>query len=118
MLDYWGGLWHNGIVVTSVPAPNPNMNAVLNMSLGEGLQVYKSWLRTPEYVEAFNTSITSPALDINLEHAIINTITKQASLIPVIEWGDSAAYLSYVMDANIGSTIILGWSPEVTWLDK
>ena len=79
----------------------------------------QSWLRTPELIQSYHTALSSPTTDIKLVRNATDMITKDVSLIPVIEGLTGIAVQSYVMDAGI---LARGnqqyWNVEDTWLNK
>jgi hypothetical protein len=77
----------------------------------------KAWLRTPEFLELYNKTMTSKEADSKLMWDVSNYMTSEAIVIPVM--CGSTAYLSapYVMDGDFYSR---GgdWAPESIWLNK
>jgi peptide/nickel transport system substrate-binding protein len=114
--DYIFGKWNNAILYSSKQG---TINYSTSMArLAPDYLGYKSWERTPEYIEAYNASISSRATDINLMRGMIETIAKQASLIPIVESGKGMAYQPYVMNSGAEEIATADWIPAQTWLNK
>jgi len=110
--------WKNAYVFQPF-AGFPNWNYTLNFYFGPTTANNKSWLRTPEFLDAFNKSVTAPTPDVGLMQATSDTMTKQASVIPAIEAGRGWAYQPYVMNAGILERGLSPyWKPEQAWLNK
>jgi peptide/nickel transport system substrate-binding protein len=116
--DYMTGKWQSSLLVTPIPGSN-NYNFSLNRWLGPSSPFFKSWQRTPEFIQVFNASVNSPAADINLEKAVVDQVAKDCSLIPINEGGRAWVIQSYVTDAGCHSW---AWGPYFTphqaWLNK
>ena len=80
--------------------------------------VGQSWARTPEWMQAYQTTLSAPKIDATLIRAALGVITNDVSLIPVCEAGGGRADASYVV-ADIGQR---SFSPfynvEGWWLNK
>jgi peptide/nickel transport system substrate-binding protein len=96
-----------------------NWNSTLAFSFQPGLQFQNGvWLRTPEFIQLYNASMTSRAADLNLIHAVNNYLSQGAQVIPVFNGGSGFAYNSYVMDAGWSERFSWGWKVEELWLNK
>jgi ABC-type transport system substrate-binding protein len=97
----------------------PNWNYTLQFYFAPNSVNNKSWLRTPEFLEAYNKTITSPQPDVKLMQATSDIMTQQASIIPVMEAGRGWAYKPYVMNAGLLERGLSPyWKPEQAWLNK
>jgi ABC-type transport system substrate-binding protein len=114
--DIWFGTWHNAVLYMTIPS-FPNYNFVLNWWFAGG-KMFKSWLQTPEYLQAYQASSNSPYPDSNLMRAVTDTWAKQASVIPIVEGGSGMTWPSYVMGTHVGERRVPAFSPETTWLNK
>jgi len=75
------------------------------------------WLRTPEFIELYNKTLSSPTMDVNLIRAATDYLSKEAKIIPVLCGGTGYAFLPYVMNGGWNDRGA-GWNPEEIWLDK
>jgi peptide/nickel transport system substrate-binding protein len=95
-----------------------NWNSALAFSFRPGMTMMNSvWLRTPEFIDLYNTSMNAPEMDVDLIRAVTDYMSEEAQVIPVFCGGTGFAFISYVKGAdwnNWGA----GWKPETTWLDK
>jgi hypothetical protein len=78
----------------------------------------KSWLRTPELIQAAQAAVASPTMDFKLARAVTDLMTRGALAIPVNSFGNGTAYRSYVVpnftQRGIGPELNYGdW-----WLNK
>jgi peptide/nickel transport system substrate-binding protein len=116
--DYMTGKWQSSLLVTPVPGSN-NYNFSLNRWLGPNSPFFKNWQRTPEFIQAFNASVNSPAANINLQRAVVEQVAKDCSLIPINEGGRAWVIQSYVMNAGCHTW---AWGPYFTpyqaWINK
>jgi peptide/nickel transport system substrate-binding protein len=95
-----------------------NWNGALSFALRPDLMMMNTvWLRTPEFIELYNTTLSSPTMDIDLILAVTNYLSEDAQLIPVFSGGTGFAYSSYVMDGDWHNREA-DWNPETIWLDK
>jgi ABC-type transport system substrate-binding protein len=95
-----------------------NWNGALSFALRPGLTMMNSvWLRTPEFIELYDATLSSPTMDVELIRAVTNYLSEEAQIIPVFSGGSGFAFQSYVMDAEWNNREA-SWSPELTWLDK
>lgn len=109
--------WNNGAILMPILFAG-NFNGALSRLSPES-PFYKSWLRTPEFTEALNATLTSPAPDIELARAVTDIISKDASIIPLYEIAPGNASWPYVMDIGFGERgghAFLNY--ESAWLDK
>jgi peptide/nickel transport system substrate-binding protein len=96
-----------------------NWNGTLAFSFQPGLPFQNNvWLRTPEFIQLYNASMTSQAPDLNLIRAVNNYLSQGAQVIPVFNGGSGFAYNSYVMDAGWSERFSWGWKVEELWLNK
>jgi peptide/nickel transport system substrate-binding protein len=108
--------WPEGTILFSVvPSGDPNFIGgfdYLSSTIG------KSWERTPEWVQSYQTITSSPRPDVNLIRQAADAMTREASIIPIIEGGSTHAAQAYVQIKlyNRGSTPF--WNTEEVWLDK
>jgi peptide/nickel transport system substrate-binding protein len=110
--------WKNALVFQPF-AGFPNFNYTLQFYWAPTSVNNKSWLRTPEFLEAYEKSLTSPEPDPALMRAVTDIMTQQASIIPVMEVGRGWAYKPYVMDAGLLERGLSPyWKPEQAWLNK
>ena len=117
MTSYFGAnaTWHNAVLYMSIPS--------IDNSYSLGLQflmnfVGKSWQRTPELLQAYQTSITSPSIDINKIRAVTNMITQDASIIPVFESGSGRIRQPYVIAGYNERGSLAMFNTELFWLNK
>jgi len=97
----------------------PNYNYTLQFYFSQSAVNNKSWLRTPEFLAAYEKSLTSANQDVNLMRAVTDIMTQQASIIPVMEAGRGWAYKPYVMNAGLLERGLSPyWKPEQAWLNK
>jgi hypothetical protein len=75
------------------------------------------WLRTPEFEELYNATLSSPTMDVNLIRAVTDYLSSEAQIIPVLCGGTGYAFQSYVMDGDWNNSGA-GWNPEEIWLNK
>jgi len=95
-----------------------NWNSALSFALRPGLMMMNSvWLRTPEFIDLYNATLSSPEMDVELIRAVTDYMSEEAQLIPVFSGGSGYAFLSYVMDADWNDREA-GWNPEEIWLNK
>jgi peptide/nickel transport system substrate-binding protein len=95
-----------------------NWNGALSLAFRPGMTNQNQvWERTPEFIELYNTTLSSAQPDVKLMRAVSDYLTKNAEVIPVFNGGSAYAYASYVMDG--------GWygrasdlKPEDIWLNK
>ena len=81
--------------------------------------MYKGWLRTPEFIEAYNATMNSLEPDIQLMRNVTDLLIKQASMVPICEAGKSWALQPFVKgDGFFERSNSPLWKPEQTWLDK
>jgi peptide/nickel transport system substrate-binding protein len=110
------GTWRNAALYMELPAGD-----VYNLG---GLQFTitiagKSWLRTPELMEAYHAAIVSPTPDIELVCAVTDMMTKDALMIPVYEGLTGMALRPDVMDTDIFLRCHPRlWNTEDAWLNK
>jgi ABC-type transport system substrate-binding protein len=80
---------------------------------------YKSWLRTPEFTQAFKASLDSPTADIKLARTVVSIFAKDASVIPVYETGGGSGFKPYVKNGGWGERGMESFiNYEQIWLDK
>jgi peptide/nickel transport system substrate-binding protein len=95
-----------------------NWNSALSFALRPDLMMMNSvWLRTPEFIELYNATLSSPTMDVALIRAVTDYMSEEAQLIPVFSGGSGYAFLSYVMDGAWNNREA-GWDPEEIWLNK
>jgi peptide/nickel transport system substrate-binding protein len=95
-----------------------NWNGALSFALRPGMTMMNSvWLRTPEFIELYNKTLSSPTMDVNLIRAATDYLSKEAQIIPVLCGGTGYAFLPYVMNGGWNDRGA-GWNPEEIWLDK
>lgn len=96
-----------------------NYNYTLQFYFGPTSLNNKSWLRTPEFLTAFDKSVNAPAPNIDLIRAVTDTMIKQASIIPGIEAGRGWGWKPYVMNAGwLERGLSPYWKAEQAWLNK
>ena len=81
-------------------------------------QVGKSWLRTPEWTQAYNAALAAPAVDIKLIRAVTDIMTRDASYIPVTELGTGTDKKPYVVIEYDQRAFMAFQNWEEVWLDK
>jgi peptide/nickel transport system substrate-binding protein len=97
----------------------PNYNYTLQFYFSQTAINNKSWLRTPEFLAAYDKSLTSVKQDVTLMRAVTDIMTQQASVIPVMEAGRGWAYKPYVMSAGLLERGLSPyWKPEQAWINK
>jgi peptide/nickel transport system substrate-binding protein len=97
----------------------PNYNYTLQFYFAPTAINNKSWLRTPEFLAAYDKSLTSIKQDVTLMRAATDIMTQQASIIPVMEAGRGWAYKPYVMSAGLLERGLSPyWKPEQAWINK
>jgi peptide/nickel transport system substrate-binding protein len=95
-----------------------NWNSALAFALRPGMTFMNSvWQRTPEFIELYNATLSSPTMDVNLIRAVTNYLSEEAQIIPVFSGGTGFAFIDYVKGADWNKWGA-GWKPETTWLDK
>lgn len=95
-----------------------NWNGALAFALRPEMTMMNSvWLRTPEFIELYNATMSAPTMDVNLIRAVTDYLSKNAQIIPVFCGGSGYAFQSYVMDGDWNNTGA-GWNPETIWLNK
>ncbi len=95
-----------------------NWNGALSFALRPDLMMMNTvWLRTPEFVELYNTTLSSTEMDVALIRAVTDYLSEEAQLIPVFSGGSGFAFQSYVMDGDWYNREA-DWNPETIWLDK
>ena len=116
-ITYFGAnaTWHNAALYMSIPS--------IDNTYSFGLQFLfnilgKSWQRSPELLQAYQTSITSPSIDINLIRAVTNIITKDASIIPINESGSGRIRQPYVIAGYNERGNLSMFNRELVWLNK
>jgi peptide/nickel transport system substrate-binding protein len=110
--------WKNALVFQPF-AGFPNWNYTLQFYFSPTAVNNKSWLRTPEFLDAYNKTLSSINQDISLMQACADTMTKQCSVIPVMQQGRGWAYKPYVMTAGLLERGLSPyWKPEQAWLNK
>jgi len=118
----WGSYNTQGWKNAYIFQPNAgfaNYNYTLQFYFGATSLNNKSWLRTPEFLAAFDKSATAPAPDIALIRAVTDTVTKQCSIIPGIEAGRGWGWQPYVMNAGwLERGLSPYWKAEQAWLNK
>jgi len=109
--------WENGVLVQACGG-QPNYNASLDVFLGSG-RLFASIERTPEFMEKYNKSLSSPEMDIELVRDMCDQIIKDSTWIPVWESGKNWVYQPYITDAGYGErSQSYYWKPEQTWIKK
>jgi peptide/nickel transport system substrate-binding protein len=109
--------WRNGVLHGPILTYGSFITGLGNLDPASTL--FKSWLRTPEFMKAYNTSLIAPASNNDLLREITDTITKQASIIPVRETGGGYAFRPYVMDGGWGKRGYISYmNYENLWLNK
>jgi peptide/nickel transport system substrate-binding protein len=110
--------WKNAYIFQPF-AGNANWNNTLSSYFNPTSSNNKSWVRTPEFLDAFDKSVTSRAPEVTLIRAASDTFIKQATIIPVIEAGRGWAWKPYVMNAGwLERSLSTYWKPEQAWLNK
>ncbi len=95
-----------------------NWNSALAFALRPGMTTMNSvWERTPEFIDLYNATLSSPTMDVNLIRAVTDYLSREALIIPVFSGGTGYAFFDYVKDAEWNKWGA-GWRPETTWLDK
>ena len=95
-----------------------NWNSALAMAFRPGMTMMNSvWLRTPEFIELYDASQNAPKMDPALIKAVLEYLSEEALVIPVMNGGSGFAYQSYVMDAGFNDRGA-GWVPENAWMKK
>jgi peptide/nickel transport system substrate-binding protein len=109
------GTWHNAAIfmhMSDLPNFNESLSDLFNMAI-------PSWQRSPDFTQAYKTSLASPEPDAELIRHCTDLMTQYAAIIPVNESGAGWAVQSYVMDAGIlEKSRGHWWKPEQTWLNK
>jgi len=100
--------------------PLPTMDIDFIGGLQFMLNIFgKSWVRTPELTQSYQAVTASKTTDIATVRAATDSITKDASLIPVFEGVSGIAMQRYVMNDSI---LARGnqqyYNSEDTWIDK
>lgn len=115
--EYTNGTWRNGALYEPV-AGGGNFNSSLGQWTPDRA-VRNSWLRTPEFKQAYYASITAPTMDIKLIRAASDMLIQDASIIPVNESGKGWAIKSYVMDSGFLERYMPPFlKSEQAWLNK
>jgi peptide/nickel transport system substrate-binding protein len=108
----------NGLVLQPIFG-GTNWNSALAFALSPSQTMMNGvWLRTPEFIQLYNASQSSPVPDINLIRAVNNYLSETAEVIPVFSGGSGYAYQSYVMDAYWNERLSYAWDAEDAWLNK
>jgi peptide/nickel transport system substrate-binding protein len=95
-----------------------NWNGALAFALNPNNKMMNSvWLKTPEYIQMYNTTQTSQKMDIGLIQTVIKYLSQEAQVIPVMNGGSGYAFNSYVMNGGWNNRAG-GWIPEDAWLNK
>jgi ABC-type transport system substrate-binding protein len=98
---------------------NANFSSSLNLVLAPTAMFNKNWLRTPEFLQLFNTSLASKQVDQSLIKAVTDYLSQQSQLIPVAGSGRAWAKQPYVKNTGAGELSMPAfWKPEQAWLDK
>ena len=100
-----------------MPAPAIDVNNIGGLLFTVN-RLGKSWLRTPEITQAYQAALTTSAPEVRLIREVTDIISKEASLIPIIEGGGGRADRPYVIagDHERGTPAL--WNPEEAWLNK
>jgi ABC-type transport system substrate-binding protein len=116
-VTYMGpGKWpENSALYLAIPAINKHYTGGLQFMFS---MLGQSWLRTPEFLEAYRAAITSPAPDIKLIRAVTDMMTKDALLIPVDSIGGGRVQRPYVMVGYNERGSFKYWNTEDAWLKK
>jgi peptide/nickel transport system substrate-binding protein len=78
----------------------------------------QSWLRTPEFTQAYQTALAAPTTDIKLIRAVTDIMTKNALYIPVNEGGGGRVTQLYVIAGYNERGLSTFWNTEEAWLNK
>ena len=107
------GEWHNAVI--DLPFPS-------SPSFGNGLgwvMTGKSWAKPIEFMQSYESALSSPTMDPKLLYAVADVIAQDALLIPVYEKGEGWAFQSYVMGlAPLERGMTNYFNIEQTWLNK
>lgn len=93
------GQWKNSVVYEPI-AGFPNYMNIFSILFNPVTNFHPSWLRTPEWLAAYNAALATTTPNVALMRAVTDIMTQQASMIPVNEGGRGWAYKSYVMDSG------------------
>lgn len=115
MMYMGAGTWNNAALYLNLPAIDPTytggMQWIFNM-------YGKSWLRTPQTTQAYETALSSPETDINLVRAVTDLITQDASIIPINENAEGKVKQPYANADFFQRGQALFWNTEEAWLNR
>ncbi|MBN1368227.1 MAG: ABC transporter substrate-binding protein [Dehalococcoidales bacterium] len=113
---YFGG-WENGLLNYGIPAM-PNMNYAINVWYGPNSPFTPSLLKTPEFLELLDESLTSKDYDPVLVQKVTKYIYDTAMFTVVWTPQRGAVLKPFVHDGGWYTVGSLGWTPENTWLSE
>jgi ABC-type transport system substrate-binding protein len=118
MASYAGpnGKWPTGTMIFS-PVPRFDRSFIGGLNFLSTM-IGQSWLRTPEWTQAYNAALAAPAADIQLIRAVTDIITRDASIIPVTELGSVGTKKPYVMLERDQRAFMSFGKPEEVWMNK
>ena len=109
----------NSLLIFGPISGQLNYNSTISFNWGWSSTMYLGWLRTPEFKEAYNATMSSLDPDIQLMRNVTDLLIKQASLVPICEAGKSWALQPYVRDDGFCErSVSTWWKYEQAWLDK
>jgi peptide/nickel transport system substrate-binding protein len=116
-MTYGGsGTWpNNSLLYNPIPALNANFTSGLNYISN---MIGRSWLRTPEWTQAYQVALASPNPDIKMVRAVTDIITRDASMIPLDVTTVGVAKYPYVMIGFGERGTSKFWNAEEAWLNK
>ena len=110
------GTWPKGsLLFMAMPSVGISYLGVLQNAFS---MIGQSWARTPEITQTFQTALNSTNPDISQVRAVTDLITKDASLIPIIEGMTAYAKAPYVVSSFKEKGILREWNAGETWLNK
>jgi peptide/nickel transport system substrate-binding protein len=110
------GAWPKGTMIFNAQ-PRFDQDFLGALQFMDGI-VGTSWLRTPEWKQAYNAAISAPAVDVKLIRAVTDIMSKDASFIPVNELGGFFT-LKPNLHLEIGQRAFGTFvNYEEVWLDK
>jgi peptide/nickel transport system substrate-binding protein len=109
------GKWQNAAMILPLPMIDTNFAGGLafihNVTGG-------SWARTDEFNKAYTAAFSTPVLDPKNISLATDIITRDGSIIPIMESGSVWAYQPYIM-ASFNKRATPGmWDTETAWLNK
>ena len=116
-ISYMGpGTWPTGtLLCTGYPRFDANFIGGLQFMFG---MIGQSWARPPELMQALQTAVDSPTIDVKLMRNVTDMMTKDALLIPVCESGSITVTQPYAMVGFDERSFSQFWNSEDFWLNK